>query len=342
MTRALVTGATGFLGRHLVSTLLERGYEVTALVRTDAALPNDRVARVRGDVLDQASVEAATRDIDLLFHCAGKVSRRPEDAGELHEVHVEGTKRCLAAAKKSGVKRVVVASTSGIVAVSEEPREIDERAIAPMPIIATWPYYRSKLFAERAAFELAEPGFDVVAVNPTLLLGPGDANRSSTQDVTDFLEERVPVIPRGGISFVDARDAAIGMVLAGERGKSGERYLLAAQNLTIAAFCDRLSRISGVDSPSMRMPSLNAKASRSIATLGAKLMERIGDRIKNVSAVDTISAEMAQYFWYVDASKARRELGWEPRDPSETLVDTVRDLEARGVVWPRANVSRSA
>lgn len=342
MTRALVTGATGFLGRHLVSALLDRGYEVSALVRGPAAFGNARVAEVRGDVLDEASVEAATQNIDLVFHCAGKVSRRAEDAGELHEVHVEGTKRCLRAAKKSGVGRVVLASTSGVVAVSEEPREIDERAITPMPIIASWPYYRTKLFAERAAFELGESGFEVVAVNPTLLLGPGDTNRSSTQDVQDFLEERVPVIPRGGISFVDARDAAIGMVLAAERGKPGERYLLAAQNLTIAAFCDRLSRLSGVAAPSMRMPSLNAKASREIATLGARLMEKLGDRVKSLSVVDAISAEMAQYFWYVDSSKAKRELGWEPRDPMETLADTVADLEARGAVWPRAGVSRSA
>ena len=332
MTRFLVTGPTGFLGRHLVTALRASGHEVVALCRGDAPEIAALGAEVhRGDVLDAASVRAAAAGCEALFHCAGKVSRRPEDAEVLYKVHVEGTKTTLDACRVAGVRRVVLASTSGVVAVSEDPRDVrDEKAEAPMALLSRWPYYRSKLYAERAALERSGPGFEVVSVNPTLLLGPGDDRGSSTGDVVSFLEKKIPVIPAGGMSFVDARDAAEALILALDRGRPGERYLISAANLTVEAFFARLSRISGVSGPRLRTPR-----SLLLARAGVSLLERLGKHLPIDASIDRISAEMAQCFWYVDATRARTELGWTPRDPGDTLADTVADLRARGVVWPK-------
>jgi dihydroflavonol-4-reductase len=329
MSRVLVTGATGFLGRHLVLQLRAAGHDVVALCRGDAPLP-EGVERRHGDVLDAASVRAAAEGTAALFHCAGKVSRRREDAEELYRVHVEGTKTTLDACRAAGVGRAVLASTSGVVAVTTDPGEVrDERAPAPMDLLQRWPYYRSKLYAERAALDRSGPGFEVVSVNPTLLLGPGDVNGSSTSDVVSFLEKKLPFVPAGGLSFVDARDAAAAMILAWEKGKAGERYLVSAANMTIERFLDRLERLSGVPAPRLRTPR-----SLLLARAGAELVERLRKHVPIDASLDRISAEMAQCFWYVDARRAKAELGWTPRDPGETLADTIADLRERGVVWP--------
>jgi dihydroflavonol-4-reductase len=333
MSRYLVTGATGFLGSHLVTQLRDAGHEVVALCRKEEPALTGRGAAVHlGDVLDGRSVRDAAAGCDGLFHCAGKVSRRREDAGALYRVHVEGAKITLDACRDAGVKRAVLASTSGVVAVTTDPDEVrGEGAETPIGIIAAWPYYRSKLYAERAALDRNGPTFEVVAVNPSLLLGPGDVNGSSTGDVVSFLEQKLPFVPAGGLSFVDVRDAAAGMVLAMARGRAGERYLLGGANMTVEAFFGRLSRISGVPAPRVRVPR-----SVALAKAGARLLERAMKHLPVELPVDPVSAEMGQHFWYVDSTKARRELGWTSRDPLETLADTVDDLRARGVVWPRA------
>jgi dihydroflavonol-4-reductase len=261
----------------------------------------------------------------------GKVSREREAAEELHRLHVLGTRSALQGLAAAGVPRVVVASTSGTIAVGTDPNRIfTEADHAPLHVIARWPYYRTKLYAEREALEASAPGFDVVVVNPSLLLGPGDLHESSTGDVRRFLERSIPAVPSGGMAFVDARDAALGMLLAFERGRSGERYLLNAKNLTIAAFFSRLERLTGIRAPRLRMP-----ASRPLALGLNSLFSRAVRAIGGSPPVDEVSVEMAQYFWYCDAAKAERELGFTARDPGETLRDTVDDLIARGAAHPK-------
>jgi dihydroflavonol-4-reductase len=322
MSKFLVTGATGFLGAHVAGALKERGHEVVAYSR-----------KTGGDVLDGARVQAAAGGCDGVFHCAGGVSRNPDDAEALYRVHVEGTKSVLDACARAGVRRAVIASTSGTVAVSERSgRAATEDDPAPLALISRWPYYRAKLFAERAALERNRPGFDVVAVNPSLLLGPGDLNGSSTDDVRLLLEGAVPAVPAGGLSFVDARDAAEAMYLAMDVGRPGERYLVGACNLTVREWFERLGRIAGV-----RVPWLPLPGSRAFARLAATWMGRAGALVGVSAALDPVSVEMAQCFFYVDSGKAERELGWRARDPNATLYDTVVDLRARGVVWPPAD-----
>lgn len=343
VSRYLVTGANGFLGRHLVQALLADGHSVTALVRRKSGTALGAATVVEGDVLDRASVERALGGCEGIFHCAGKVSRKAEDAEELYRLHVDGTKNVLAAAVAHGVRRVVVASTSGTVAVSEDADHVaTEEDETPIGVIQRWPYYRSKLFAEKAALEMngtdLGTGGDtlaVVCVNPTLLLGPGDVNGSSTEDVRLFLERKVPAVPPGGLSYVDARDAARGMILAMEKGVGGRRYLLGAVNLTLKEFFGRLERISGVRAPVLAMP----KQGREIARTGAELVAQLGKRLGVPVGVDPISVDMAHFYWYLDATLAETELGWTPRDSVETLVDTVRDLQERGVVWPEEGTS---
>jgi dihydroflavonol-4-reductase len=316
--KVLVTGATGFLGSHVVTALRAHGHEPIAFSRSAG-----------GDVLDAASVRAAAEGCEAALHCAGKVSRDERDAEELYRVHVEGTKTMLASCKEAGVRRVVVASSSGTVAIGEDPDHVaTEDDETPIGIISRFPYYRAKLFAERAALAASAPGFDVLAVNPSLLLGPGDTRGSSTEDVRLVLERRVPAVPPGGASFVDARDAAAGMISAMERGAAGERYLLTACNLTVRELFARIARIAGIAAPSIPMP----RAPR-LARTGASLLSRALERIGGSLPVDPVSLEMAHYFWYASSARAERDLGWTHRDANETLADTVRDLRDRGVVW---------
>jgi dihydroflavonol-4-reductase len=331
MSSVFVTGATGFLGKHLVDRLIARGDSIVALVRGDEpALAAKGVKLAKGDVLDRESVIKAATGCTSAYHLAGKVSRKPEDAEELHRIHVEGTKIALDAMRAAGVKRVVVASTSGTVAVSKNPKEIiDESWPAPMELVSRWPYYRSKLFAEGAALDRSSNDFQVVCVNPTLLLGPGDDRESSTGDVVKFMEQKLPFVPGGGMSFVDVRDVADALVLAMDKGRAGDRYLLSAMNLTIEAFFKRLERATGVASPKLKVPR-----SMGLARLSNSIFDIAKQHVNIEPPVDKISAEMAQVFWYVDSSKAERELGWTPRDPGVTVADTVEDLRARGVVWP--------
>jgi dihydroflavonol-4-reductase len=340
MARYLVTGATGFLGSHLVDHLLasaaaaqggdKAAHEVVALCREpEPELEAGGITVVRGDVLDRASVERAAKGCVGVFHCAGKVSRNPDDAEELYRLLVEGTRHVIAASQAAGVRRLVLASTSGTVAVSSDPSHLATEDDEPdVVLISRWPYYRAKLYAERAALAANQPGgFEVVSVNPTLLLGPRDLRDSSTEDVRLFLEQRIPAVPGGGLSFVDARDAAIGMALAMEKGEPGRRYLLGACNLTIRDFFARLEHLSGVRAPMLPVPRLP-----NLARASAPWMNRALRVLGGFPDVDPVSLEMAQYFWYLDASRAEKELGWTPRDPTQTLADTITDLYERGAI----------
>jgi dihydroflavonol-4-reductase len=329
-------GATGFLGAHLVRVLRAQGHELVLASRSGGEVEGLPVQAL--DVLDALAVADSARGCDGAFLATGKVSR-DRDAGEdLHRAHVLATRGALAGLRSAGVPRVVVASTSGTVAVSGDAGQIaDESARVPLELVALWPYYRSKLYAEREALEANSPGLEVVLVNPSLLLGPGDTRESSTGDVRRFLERSIPAIPGGGIAFVDVRDAALGMWQAFEHGRAGERYILNAKNMTVAAFFQRLERVSGVKAPALRMPR-----SRPVAIGMNRLFSQALRAIGGEPPVDEVSVEMAQYFWYCSSAKAERELGFSARDPGETLRETVADLVARKVVFPKRSDGSSA
>ena len=325
-----VGGATGFLGSHLVRVLRAQGHELVLVSRSGGELEGLPVRAL--DVLDAAAVAESARGCSGAFLATGKVTRDRDAGEELHQAHVLGTRSALAGLRAAGVRRVVVASTSGTLAVSKNAEQIaDESARAPLELVAMWPYYRSKLYAEREALDANQPpDFEVILVNPSLLLGPGDTRESSTGDIRKFLDRSIPAIPGGGIAFVDVRDAARGMWLAFERGRAGERYILNAKNMTVAAFFQRLERISGVKAPLLRMPR-----SRPLAIGVNRLFSKAIRAIGGEPPVDEVSVEMAQYYWYCSSSKAERELGFSARDPGETLRETVDDLVTRKVVFPK-------
>jgi len=329
LKRLWIGGATGFLGAHLVQVLKAQGHELVLASRSGGEVQGLPVHAV--DVLDASAVAESARGCDGAFLATGKVSRDRDAGEELHRAHVLGTRSALAGLRAAGVRRVVVASTSGTVAVSGDSKQIaDESAHVPLELVAMWPYYRTKLYAEREALEANSSEFEVVLVNPSLLLGPGDLRESSTGDIRLFLERAIPAIPGGGIAFVDVRDAAQGMWLAFERGRAGERYILNAKNMTVAAFFQRLERIAGVKAPALHMPR-----SRPLAIGVNRLFSKALRAIGGQPPVDEVSVEMAQYYWYCSSSKAERELGFSARDPGETLRETVADLIERKVVFPK-------
>ena len=321
MSTVLVTGATGFLGEHLCRVLVERGHTVRGLARSrSAVLAEIGVEHVRGDVLDGPELDRALAGTTAVFHLAGAVSRDPDDAQRMMRLHVDGTRRVLERMAAAKIQKMVLASTSGTIGVSKDEEILDENAPYAEEIVAGWPYYASKIYQERLAFEHGERlGIDVIAVNPSLLLGPGDRRLSSTGDVRKFIKRKIPVVPDGGINFVDARDAAEATAAALEKGRPGQRYLLGGPNWTMKEFFARLGRISNVAPPRLKLP---AKWNR----WGASLVEELYRHRGKEPPVDRISVEMSEHFWWIDSSKAERELGFQARDPQLTLVDTVTYL----------------
>ena len=325
----LITGASGFLGKHLIEELVgDPEIRVRALVRRGTLFLEQRgVEVVLGDVCEPEVCLRAVAGVSEIYHVAGLVSRDPDDSSAMYRLHVEGTRALMgAASEEESVVRLVIVSTSGTIAVSESPDEIsDEAKPYRLKTVSKWPYYLSKIYQERTAFKLARDlGLNVVIVNPSLLLGPGDERGSSTGDVEKLVRGRMPLIPHGGgVAFVDVRDAARGCVLAMEVGKSGERYLLSAVNMTVSAFLGRVARLAGVPAPR------SVRGGAGFLKGTGRVVGALFRKLDYEPPFDEQTLEMAEHTWYVDASKAERELGWGCRDSQETLVDTVFDLQRR-------------
>ena len=321
--KLLVTGATGFLGGALVPLLVRAGHEVRVLARGNA--PEAEAAGceiVRGDVRDADSVRRALAGREGLYHLAGLVSRDPRDAHKMYELHVSGTRVLLAEAERAGLQRVILASSSGTIGVSPVRRVATEEDDYPIETVGRWPYYLSKIYEEKIALEAARRRLPVVILNPSLLLGPGDARLSSTQDIYRFLLGRIPAMPRGGISFVDVRDAARAFVAALNRGNVGERHLLGAANWEFSEFFGRLSRLARRSPPPLRLPS-------AVKVAAAHLMEGWAHRRGREPGLPAADVEMGEHWFFIDSSKAERLLSFSPRDPMETLAETISYVRER-------------
>lgn len=316
----LITGGTGFLGSHLVRQLIEDGAKDIRVMATSIPdwLVDLGVETFAGSITNAEDTKRAVEGISEIYHLAGKVSREREDSRSMYDIHVEGTRLLCDAAKAAGVKTIVLASTSGTIAVTKDGDTVpDETYTLPLEIISRWPYYASKAYQEMAALERFNgKGLRLVIMNPSLLLGPGDDRLSSTKLILDFMARKIGAVPTGGVSFVDARDAARSFRTAMKKGRHGERYLLGAANWTFSKFFGRLERLTKVSAPKLALPSRFAIA-------GAQLVDSFFKQWDLASPVEPGAVEMAQYFWYLNCSKAARELAFKPRDPGETLHDTV-------------------
>ncbi len=319
----LITGGTGFLGSHLVRQLAEAGAKNLRVLATSnpAWLAELGVETVTGSITKAEDVARAVEGVTEIYHLAGRVSRDDEDAREMYSIHVDGTRLMCEAAARVGVKTIVMASTSGTIAVREKNEGVpDEKGAQPVDIISRWPYYASKLYQERVALErFSGAGRRLVILNPSLLLGPGDERLSSTKVVLDFLARKINATPTGGLSFVDVRDVATTLRAAMKDGKAGERYLLGSANWTFEKFFGRLERLTQVRAPRFSFPSR-------VAVAGSQLIHAFYKQWDKAPPVEPAAVEMAEYFWYLDSSKAEEELNFSPRDPGETLLDTVKYL----------------
>jgi dihydroflavonol-4-reductase len=319
----LITGGTGFLGAHLVRQLIDEGAKDIRVMATSIPdwLVDLGVETCEGSITNADDNKRAVEGISEIYHLAGKVSRERKDSREMYDVHIEGTRLLCAAAKAAGTKTIVLASTSGTIAVTKDGDITpDETYPQPLEIISRWPYYASKAYQEMAALERFNgKGLRLVIVNPSLLLGPGDDRLSSTKLVLDFMARKISAVPTGGVSFVDARDAAKTFRVAMKKGRHGERYLLGAANWSFAKFFGRLERLTKVSAPWIALPSR-------LAITGSQLLDSLFKQWDMSSPVEPGAIEMAQYFWYLNCAKAARELGFRPRDPGETLHDTVSYL----------------
>ncbi len=326
MKPTLVTGATGFLGKHLIKQLKEaKGIgRLRLLCRGPSPWDADpAVEVVRGDVASQEDVLRASEGVSEIYHLAGVVSRNPKDKRVLYRTHIEGTRNICEAARRHGVQKVAVVSSSGTIAVSREPVVHDENSGYKHEVVGGWPYYLSKIFAEKLALSYwQQHRLPIVIVNPSLLLGPGDDRHSSTRDIGLFLEGQVLAIPLGGLNFVDVRDVAAGLIAAMRSGKPGERYLLGGPNWTFRELIENVSRISRVRAPKLQ-PSLR------LSLASARLLRRLLPLVGKSFQLSDVTIKMSSFFWYCNPAKARAELGFSTRDPIETLSDTVADLRGK-------------
>ncbi len=324
--KVLLTGATGFLGGWVARELLAAGHDVRVLLRKTSktrgigGLP---VERAIGDILDRASVDRALEGRDAVVHSAADVGARIRDREGVYRSNVEGTRTVLEAALAAGVKRAVY--TSSVAAVGATRAPVLQTETSPWDLERYgYHYITSKKLAEDAAFEIARRGLPLVAVNPGLILGPGDAHGGSTKAVLEYLRGSFRIYTRGGISFCDVRDVARAHVAALERGRPGERYILAGQNETLGSLLWTLKRISGLARP-FRVPTALALSAAFLFEIAAKV------RPHSLEEFNRPVVRMGALFNYCDVSKARAELGYEPRPFEETCRDTVRSLLEHGL-----------
>ncbi len=322
MTPCLVTGATGFVGWHITRRLVERGCSVRVLVRkTSKVRELDGVEVVTGDLRDAESLRRAVDGCDRVFHAAADYRLWAPEPQELYDSNVEGTRNLLSAARDAGVRQVVYTSTVGCIGIPKDG-EGDEQTSASLEDMSG-PYKRSKFLAEKAALEFAAGGFPVVIVNPTAPVGDHDFKPTPTgKIILDFVKGAMPAYIETGLNLVDVRDVAEGHLLASEKGKVGERYILGSQNLTLAEIFARLERASGVKAPARRIPYALAYAAGAASTGWAAVTGH-----EPRAPLDAV--RMAKKKMWVSHAKAARDLGYSPAPPDEAL--------ARAVTWFRAN-----
>jgi dihydroflavonol-4-reductase len=329
----LITGATGFLGAHLVAELVRRGAGALRVMQTGRAPawleePALGIEVVRGSVTSASDLAAAMKGVARVYHLAGLVSHKAEDARRMYAVHVDGTRLLCQAAVDAGVQRIVLSSTSGTIAVSRRAdADLDEDSPPPIDIIGRWPYYTSKLYQEEVARRACGARVELVMVNPSLLLGPGDDRLSSTRLVLQYLGREIPMSPSGGVNFVDVRDVARVLPIAMEQGAAGARYLLGGANYSFDELFGRLERMTKVPGPWV-------KGRGRIPWLASRAQAAVYRQLGRTPPVEPAAVDMAGHFWYFESRKAIVELGFAAREATETLLDTVRYLRVNFLGTP--------
>lgn len=326
--RALVTGGTGFIGANVVRALLERKYRVRVLARpgTDRRnLDGLGVEWAEGDVRDLASVRNAVSGCSHVFHVAALYALWTRPRRRVYEVNVEGTRHVLQAAWAMGVERVVVTSSVAALGLHEDGRPADEMVPATSATLIG-DYKRSKFLAQELALAFAQRGLPVVIVNPSFPVGPYDHKPTPTgQVIVDFLNRRLPAYVDTGMNVVAVEDVALGHILAAEKGRPGEIYILGGENLSMREFLGLLSEVGGRPAPRVRLP---AAPLIPLAHLNAAWSTVTG----TVPRLTPDTARMAYHRMFYDPSKAVRDLGLPQTSAREALRRAVAWFEENGYV----------
>jgi dihydroflavonol-4-reductase len=323
---AFVTGATGFVGSHVARVLAAQGADLRLLVRANSNLKNIQDLKadlVIGDLRDPASLEKGIAGCDVVFHVAADYRLWVRDPEEMYRANVEGTRAILEAARKNRVRRVVYTSSVATMGFTRNGQPAHENSPVSLDNMIG-PYKRSKFMAEQVAIEAASAGQDVVIVNPSTPVGERDIKPTPTgRIVVDFLKRKFPAYVDTGLNLVDVKECALGHISALEKGRSGERYILGGENLTLKQILDKLAAITGLPSPTVRVPYVLALATGVVD-------EIVTGRIRGREPRATIDAvRMGRKKMFVSSAKAERELGWK-RVP-------VDDALRRAADWFRDN-----
>jgi dihydroflavonol-4-reductase len=335
--KCFVTGATGFVGANLVHELHAGGHSVRALVRRGSdsrGLQGAEYETVSRDLLDRKALTAAMRGCDWCFHVAASYHLWLPDYAPLYAANVDGTRAVLEAAGETGCGRIVYTSTVGVLRPpppdAADPKPVDETALADLAEMSN-PYKRSKWQAEAVARELATRGLPVVIVNPTAPVGPRDVKPTPTgQVIVDFLNRAMPAFLDTGLNWVHVRDVARGHILAAERGRVGERYILghAEGNWTLQQAFAVLAEISGLSAPRWKVPY-------AVALAFAHLDEAKSRFTRRPPKAPLAGVRMARYKMFFNPAKAVHELSLPQTPPRQALQDAVDWFRANGYVRRR-------
>jgi dihydroflavonol-4-reductase len=326
----LVTGASGFLGSHVARQLVSRGEPVRVLMRpssTNRAVADLSLEYVTGDLRDPSSLDRALAGVQYVFHVAADYRLWARKPREIYDTNVGGTKNILEAAKRANIEKFIYTSTVATIAVDrpELPTEATNARLEEM----VGHYKRSKWMAEQEALKAAKEGLPVVVAMPTTPVGPGDWKPTPTgKIVLDFLNGKMPGYVETGLNFVGAEECAEGHLLVAEKGKVGERYLLGAENLTLKALLDLLSKITGLRAPGLKIPHSVALGVAYANTAFSRLIGR-------EPQIPVEGVKIARHMMFVDCSRAKRELDFRPCPVSAALERAVRWYVDNGYVTAR-------
>ena len=323
--KALLTGASGFVGGHVLQALLTSGAEVRCLVRDSSPrrnLDGRQVDVAVGDLRDAESLERAVAGCTAVFHCAADYRLFAAAPRELYDSNVEGTRNVMRAAFRAGVDTVVYTSSVGALGLHHDGSPADEDTPVSLEDMVGH-YKRSKFLAERVVEQWAAKGLPVVIVNPSAPVGDGDLKPTATgKMILDFLNRKVPAYVDTGLNLVDVRDVASGHLLAAEKGKVGEKYILGNRDMTLDEIFQALSEITGLPAPTIRLPHWVPLTFAALETSFARLTGRQPN-------VPVEAVRLARHRMFFDPSKAVRDLGL-PQTPVEEPL-------RRAVEWFRAN-----
>ena len=325
--KTLVTGGTGFVGANVVRALLRRGTEVRALVRSGSdvrPLVDLDIELVQGDLRDRQSLEAALKGCSTVYHVAAVYSLWASHRQEIYASNVTGTVNLLEAARAAGVQKIVYTSSVSTIGLPEDGSPgTEEVRLRPEEMVSD--YKRSKYLAEQEVLRYGRRGLPVVIVNPSFPVGPWDIKPTpSGQLIVNFLRGKIPAYAETGLNVVDVEDVAIGHLLAAEKGRLGERYILGHANLTLLEFFRLLEQVSGVKAPRLRIPY-------AVAYLSACVSELIARTITHKPPFVTLAGvRLSRKRMFYDSSKAVRELGWPQTPVIEACRKAVRWFREHG------------